>query len=162
MQNLILIGYSKCPIGVLEIKAINNAIVSVKILTEDIWNTVIESKDTEIITEAKKQFQEYFNHKRKVFDLELAPDGTEFQQKVWKEVVKIPFGKTKTYSQIAIDLGAKEFTRPVGNANGKNPLWILVPCHRVIGINNELTGYAGGLWRKQWLLEFESNKYKLF
>lgn len=162
LQNTILTGYTKCPIGIIEIKAFDNALVSVKILSEDLLNNVIESTDSDIINEAKKQLQEYFNNKRKVFDLEIASVGTEFQQKVWKVLLNIPFGKVKTYGQIAIELGAKEFTRAVGNANGKNPLWILVPCHRVIGSNSKLTGYAGGLWRKQWLLEHESKQSKLF
>ena len=162
MSNQTFIGFIKSPIGIVEIKAIDNALVQVKILSDNYLINVTELKDSFIIEETKKQLQEYFNGKRKVFDLELAPIGTDFQQKVWKEVLQIPFGDTKTYGQLAENIGAKELSRAVGNANGKNPLWIIVPCHRVIGSNNNLVGYAGGIWRKKWLLDLETNQSKLF
>jgi methylated-DNA-[protein]-cysteine S-methyltransferase len=162
MTEQIFIGYCQCPIGIIEINAYVNALYSVKILTEYSLSNVDESKDIEIIKIAKMQLIEYFNKVRKQFDIPMVFEGTEFQKKVWNEVVRIPFGKTKTYGQIAIHLGNKEYTRAVGSANGKNPLWIVVPCHCVMGANKELTGYAGGLWRKQLLLEHESKQCSLF
>lgn len=103
-----------------------------------------------------KQFEEYFEGKRTQFDLKLAPEGTEFQKKVWKQLQEIQFGKTMTYQQMANQLGDPKVIRAAASANGKNPISIIIPCHRVIGSNGSLTGYAGGLHRKKWLLEHES------
>lgn len=89
-------------------------------------------------------------------DFKLNPKGTAFQQKVWQELLNIPYGKTMSYQELSIKLGDVKATRAVANANGKNPLWIVVPCHRVIGSDGSLTGYAGGLWRKKWLLDHEN------
>ena len=102
------------------------------------------------------QLQEYFEGKRTDFDLKLNPKGTEFQQKVWKSLLDIPYGKTVSYMDQTKKLGDVKAIRAVASANGKNPLWIVVPCHRVIGTNGSLTGYAGGLSRKKWLLEHEN------
>lgn len=104
------------------------------------------------LTTAVTQLEEYFLGKRTHFDFKLNPSGTEFQKKVWKELLKIPFGTTVSYQEITNQLGDPKAIRAVANANGKNPLWIVVPCHRVIGSDGSLTGYAGGLWRKKWLL----------
>jgi methylated-DNA-[protein]-cysteine S-methyltransferase len=101
------------------------------------------------------QLQEYFEGKRQVFDVPLAPAGTAFQQRVWQELLKVPFGKTDTYSSIAQKLENPLSVRAVGAANGRNPISIIVPCHRIIGANGSLTGYAGGLWRKEKLLALE-------
>ena len=111
-----------------------------------------------------KQFEEYFEGKRTQFDLKLAPKGTEFQKKVWSELQKIQFGKTMTYQQIANLLGNPKVIRAAASANGKNPISIIIPCHRVIGSDGSLMGYAGGLHRKKWLLEHESpsNQQSLF
>jgi methylated-DNA-[protein]-cysteine S-methyltransferase len=103
-----------------------------------------------------KQFEEYFEGKRTLFDLKLAPKGTEFQKKVWKQLQEIQFGKTITYEQMANQLGDPKVIRAAASANGKNPISIVIPCHRVIGSDGSLTGYAGGLHRKKWLLEHES------
>ena len=107
------------------------------------------------------QIDGYFNGKRKIFDLPLDLKGTEFQKKVWNELLKIPFGKTISYKELSIRMGNLKAIRAVAAANGANPVSIIVPCHRVIGSDGSLTGYAGGLWRKRWLLDFE-NKYLLF
>ena len=107
------------------------------------------------LAEAIQQLKEYFKGQRKEFDLKLNPSGTTFQKQVWKSLQKIPFGKTCSYLQLARELGDPKAVRAVAAANGKNPLWILVPCHRIIGSDGSLTGYAGGLWRKKWLLEHE-------
>jgi methylated-DNA-[protein]-cysteine S-methyltransferase len=103
-----------------------------------------------------KQFEEYFEGKRTQFDLRLAPEGTEFQKKVWKQLQEIQFGKTLTYQQMANQLGNPKVIRAAASANGRNPISIVIPCHRVIGSDGSLTGYAGGLHRKKWLLEQES------
>ena len=124
--------------------------------------TVLDASEeiTEIIPEALEdvvyQLQEYFDGKRKTFDLALNPQGTDFQKKVWKELLNIPFGKSISYLELSKQLGDAKAIRAVASANGKNPLWIVVPCHRVIGSDGSLTGYAGGLHRKKWLLAHES------
>ena len=110
----------------------------------------------EILEEAVYQFNEYFEGTRKTFDLILNPQGTDFQKKVWDALLKIPYGKTVSYLELSKTLGDVKAIRAVAAANGKNPLWIIVPCHRVIGSNGDLTGYAGGLHRKKWLIEHES------
>ena len=104
---------------------------------------------------AENQLREYFQGKRASFTLPLAPRGTEFQQAVWSRLLRIPKGTTKTYLALAEELGGAERARPVGSAIGDNPLLLLIPCHRVIGSDGTLTGYAGGLSSKEWLLEHE-------
>jgi methylated-DNA-[protein]-cysteine S-methyltransferase len=102
------------------------------------------------------QLQEYFQGIRKNFYLNLNPEGTTFQKQVWQQLAQIPYGKTVSYLDLAKQLGDVKAIRAVANANAKNPLWIVIPCHRVIGSNGSLTGYAGGLHRKEWLLNHES------
>ena len=104
----------------------------------------------------KQQFDEYFSGKRRDFDFPFHQHGTLFQKQVWDQLVKIPYGSTTSYLQLSKRIGNIKSIRAVGTANGRNNLSIVVPCHRVIGSNGNLTGYAGGLWRKQWLLEHES------
>lgn len=111
----------------------------------------------DLLDTAERQLQEYFAGDRREFDLPVAADGTEFQRKVWAYLRTIPYGETVTYGQVATDLGYQPgISRAVGAANGANPIPIVVPCHRVIGANGKLTGYAGGLERKTTLLELES------
>ncbi|MHA6278923.1 methylated-DNA--[protein]-cysteine S-methyltransferase [Salinimicrobium sp. CAU 1759] len=107
------------------------------------------------LQEAINQLQQYFAGELKEFDLKLNPQGTEFQKKVWQALLSIPYGRTTSYMDLSKELGDPLAIRAVAAANGKNPLWILIPCHRVIGSDGSLTGYAGGLWRKKWLLEHE-------
>lgn len=114
----------------------------------------IES-NTKLLVEAEKQIKEYVTNKRKLFDLPLNPKGTEFMRLVWKELMKIPYGETRTYKQIAENIGNPRAARAVGMANNKNPIPILIPCHRVIGANGKLIGYALGLEKKQFLLNLE-------
>jgi methylated-DNA-[protein]-cysteine S-methyltransferase len=104
-----------------------------------------------LLIQCIEQLIQYFNGERRVFDFPINQTGTSFQQEVWSLLVTIPFGKTISYMQLAIKTGDPKATRAVANANGKNNVAIVVPCHRVIGSNRELTGYAGGLWRKKWL-----------
>jgi methylated-DNA-[protein]-cysteine S-methyltransferase len=146
-------GYYNSPIGILEIKAFEDAITSV-IFVEEATMVTEESK---IIKDAITQLDEYFKGIRKVFDLKCEMRGTDFQKKVWDELIKIPCGDTLSYKELAIIIGNEKAPRAVGNANGKNPISIIVPCHRVIGSNKSLTGYAGGINRKQWLLSHENN-----
>jgi len=103
------------------------------------------------------QLEEYFNKDRSEFDLKLNPNGTAFQKKVWKTLSEVKFGRTKSYQQIANELGDPKVIRAAASANGKNPIAIIVPCHRIVGSDGSLTGYAGGLHRKKWLLEHESS-----
>lgn len=112
-------------------------------------------KETEAITHAFNQLNEYFAGKRKHFDLTLNPAGTEFQRKVWDALCRIPYGQTRTYGQIAVAVGNAKGSRAVGMANNRNPIAIVIPCHRVIGAGGKLTGYAGGLDKKELLLALE-------
>jgi len=117
-------------------------------------------KEANVLTDkAAKQLEEYFCGKRKQFDLPLRPNGTDFQQAVWKALQKIPYGETRSYGQIANLIKKPSACRAVGMANSKNPIWIIIPCHRVIGANGALTGYAGGVGMKKRLLELEKAVY---
>lgn len=118
-------------------------------------NDLQEKQDCAILQECQQQLEDYFSGKSLEFHLPLNPKGTEFQKKVWAELLKIPNGETITYQQLAVRLGDVKCIRAAGTANGRNPLAIVIPCHRVIGAGNKLTGYAGGLSRKLWLLEHE-------
>lgn len=111
--------------------------------------------DHPVLARAARQLQEYFAGERETFDLPLAPHGTEFQRAVWSALTAIPFGATRSYGELAATLGRPTASRAVGAANGQNPLAILVPCHRVVGASGALTGYAGGLAAKEWLLRHE-------
>lgn len=146
------------PIGTLEIAGDEDGISQVLFLEKS--PSVQESSP--ILDECMKQLGEYFENKRTEFELPLNPAGTEFQKSVWKELQNIPFGKTISYMDLAKRLGDPKVIRAAGTANGKNPIAIIIPCHRVIGADGSLTGYAGGLKRKQWLLEHESSQGSLF
>ncbi len=108
-----------------------------------------------------RQLEQYFAGERTIFDLEVDPSGSDFERRVWDDLVQIPYGSTETYGAIARRLGDPGASRAVGTANARNPIAIIVPCHRVIGSGGELTGYAGGLWRKKWLLAHESGQGSL-
>jgi methylated-DNA-[protein]-cysteine S-methyltransferase len=108
-----------------------------------------------LFTTVREQLAEYFEGERRQFEVPLKLTGTPFQQRVWRELVRIPFGTTITYAQLAQRIGCPTASRAVGRANGRNPISIIVPCHRVVGANGTLTGYAGGLDKKQWLLDWE-------
>jgi AraC family transcriptional regulator, regulatory protein of adaptative response / methylated-DNA-[protein]-cysteine methyltransferase len=115
---------------------------------------LIESKNV-FLEKLEFQLDEYFSGMRKSFHLQLDLQGSDFQKKVWKIVQNIPFGETRNYKDIAIEMGGLKFTRAVANANAQNNNLLLIPCHRVIGTGNKLTGYRGGLERKRWLIQFE-------
>ncbi len=118
-------------------------------------NVIPEQNPCDVLEQCRLQLEDYFSGKAIAFDLPLNPEGTGFQQKVWAELLKIPYGETISYQELAVRLGDVKVVRAVGTANGRNPIAIVVPCHRVIGAGNKLTGYAGGIWRKKWLLEHE-------
>lgn len=146
-------AYINSPLGITRITGDDNGISEISVRNETVE---ITKKIPKPLQQAVTQLNEYFDGKRTTFDFNLNAKGTEFQQKVWQELLKIPFGKTVSYMDITKKLGDVKAIRAVASANGKNPLWIVVPCHRVIGTDGSLTGYAGGLWRKKWLLEHEN------
>ncbi|MDA9338393.1 methylated-DNA--[protein]-cysteine S-methyltransferase [Flavobacteriaceae bacterium] len=153
--------YYKTPIGFAEIIGDKNGIQSIALLDNSTNDQGLEKFDLpqdipECLQECALQLKEYFKGERTKFDLLLNPQGTSFQKLVWKELCNIPFGKTRSYLAQSKLIGDPKAVRAVASANGKNPIWIVVPCHRVIGSDGSLTGYAGGLWRKKWLLDHES------
>ncbi|SHM86476.1 methylated-DNA--[protein]-cysteine S-methyltransferase [Flavobacterium xinjiangense] len=145
-------AYIKTPLGIATIIGNENGISVISVSDEGEISKIIPT----ILQDAVSQLNDYFEGKRNDFDFKLNPKGTDFQQKVWKGLLEIPFGKTCSYMDLSKKLGDVKAIRAVASANGKNPLWIVVPCHRVIGTDGSLTGYAGGLWRKKWLLEHEN------
>ena len=152
------VAHIPSPLGIIEIIGNKESIISILFIeTEN--NTYKSSTPTNSETsEIKKciqQLNEYFEGTRKEFDLKLKLNGTNFQKKVWQKLTEIKFGETKTYSQQSIELGDIKAIRAVASANGKNKLSIVIPCHRVVGKDGSLTGYAGDIWRKKWLLEHE-------
>ncbi len=156
-------NYLETPIGELEICSNNTELISVLFSkTQKLELSRKEISENKIITETKKQLNAYFKKQITVFDLPLKLNGTEFQKKVWNELNKIPFAKTTNYLTLAKRLGDAKCIRAAATANGKNPMAIIIPCHRVIGSDDKLVGYAGDLWRKKWLLEHEGNQPKLF
>lgn len=149
-------AFINSPLGITKIVGDENGVSIISVLAEgEISKTI--PKELKI---AVAQLKEYFDGKRKNFDFKLNPKGTDFQQRVWQELLNIPFGKTMSYLDLSKKLGDVKAIRAVASANGKNPLWIVVPCHRVIGTDGSLTGYAGGLWRKKWLLEHETPSHQ--
>ena len=147
------VTYYKTPIGMARIVGDNDGISSISVTDSS------EDSSTEIpkcLQECVHQLEEYFHKDRASFSLKLNPQGTDFQKEVWQSLQQIPYGTTKSYQKQSEDIGNVKAIRAVAAANGKNPLWIVVPCHRVIGSNGSLTGYASGLWRKRWLLEHEN------
>ena len=146
------IAFLKSPLGITKIVGDANGISEISVSDEGEVSVSIPKE----LEQAVIQLQDYFEGKRTHFNLKLNPKGTEFQQRVWQELLNIPFGKTLSYLELSKKLGDVKAIRAVAAANGKNPLWIVVPCHRVIGTDGSLTGYAGGLGRKKWLLEHEN------
>ena len=149
----IAISFFSSPIGFLKIEANENALQRLDFV--DTSEHAENISENEIIKKCKQQLAEYFSGKRKFFDLPLELKGTIFQNKVWNELQNIPFGKTISYLQLAKNLGDAKCIRAAGTANGKNPIAIIIPCHRVIGADGKLVGYAGGLERKKFLLQHE-------
>jgi methylated-DNA-[protein]-cysteine S-methyltransferase len=147
------IVYYRTPIGIASITEDDGFISAISVLNEDHEVTPPSSPVLQI---AITQLDEYFAGKRKSFDIPIKQPGTPFQQQVWDQLLQINYGSTITYAQQSNQMNSPLAIRAIAAANGKNKLWIVVPCHRVIGSNGSLTGYAGGIWRKQWLLEHEA------
>ena len=146
-------AYLKTPIGMAALKGDINGVASITVMDEELPN---DGTIPEVLEDAVYQLKEYFAGTRQQFDLKLNPEGTDFQKKVWNALLEIPYGQTVSYLELSKKLGDVKAIRAVAAANGQNPIWVVVPCHRVIGSNGDLTGYAGGLHRKKWLLEHES------
>ena len=143
--------YYLSPIGLIEIGGTAEHILSLYFVDER--RPDAESHAT--VEKAVRQVGEYFDGTRREFDLPLALDGTAFQEQVWRQLLTVPYGSVATYQDIANAIGRPQAVRAVGAANGQNPISIVVPCHRIIGSDGKLTGYGGGLWRKEWLLRHE-------
>lgn len=148
------ISYCTTPIGKLKLTATKEYITSIVFDDQSTENE--SSQQTNVLVNCNIQLQEYFSGTRTYFDLPVKQNGTGFQEKIWNHLYGIPYGKTISYSDLALLFGNLKAKRAVAAANGKNKLCILIPCHRVIGKNRTLTGYSGGLWRKQWLLNHEA------
>lgn len=145
------------PIGKLEICEENGKITRIEIVPPE---EIFPETETPLLLEVKGQLSEYFSGKRKIFDFPIEFSGTDFQKSVWRELLKIPFGKTKTYGEIAAATGKPKAARAVGGACNKNHILIAVPCHRVIGTGGSLTGFACGIDKKTWLLGHEAEDKK--
>jgi methylated-DNA-[protein]-cysteine S-methyltransferase len=148
------LAYHQTPLGIVRITAEDEFITSISIRDEEY---VISRVDDPLLNMAIQQLDEYFAGNRKEFTLPIKQEGSAFQQGVWQELLNIPYGKTITYGQQSRIMNNPLGIRAIAAANGQNHLWIVVPCHRVIGSDGSLTGYAGGLWRKKWLLEHEAS-----
>lgn len=150
------ITYYHSPVGLLKISGTNEYVGEVTF--HDTSNKAEGNKKhiPPMLINCVEQLIQYFNGQRRIFELPLNQSGTAFQQDVWSILTQIPFGKTISYLELARKTGDTKATRAVANANGRNNIAIIVPCHRVIGSNKDLVGYAGGLWRKKWLLELEA------
>lgn len=146
-------AFIKTPLGITKIEGDAVGLSAIIVLdTKEPLTQVIP----EVLEDAVYQLHEYFKGERTSFDLSLHPTGSNFQQRVWSHLMNIPYGKTVSYMELSKTLGDVKAIRAVAAANAKNPLWIVVPCHRVIGSDGSLTGYAGGLLRKKWLLDHEN------
>jgi methylated-DNA-[protein]-cysteine S-methyltransferase len=147
------IVYHRTPVGIARITEDEGYISSISALDEE---HEVTPPSTPLLQTAITQLDEYFAGSRKTFDMPIKQQGTPFQQQVWEQLLQIKYGSTITYAQQSNQMNSPLAIRAIAAANGKNSLWIVVPCHRVIGSDGSLTGYAGGLWRKQWLLEHEA------
>lgn len=147
------VAYFQTPVGIARIIEDEGYISSISIRDEEYE---IEPPATPLLQNAIGQLNEYFAGERKEFTFPIKQVGSDFQQEVWDELNKIPYGATITYTQQSNQMNNPLAIRAIAAANGRNNLWVVVPCHRVIGANGSLTGYAGGIWRKKWLLEHEA------
>ena len=150
-------GYCPTPIGIFRLQCTLQAVVWAGFAKPAHEETAVRESAgfPQVLKRALEQVTEYFEGKRRVFELPLAPEGTPFYQSVWNRLLHIPYGQTTTYGAVAAALGRPKASRAVGNANHNNPIGLIIPCHRVIGANGNLIGYASGLERKQWLLDWE-------
>lgn len=155
-MNEVHVTYFNSELGLIKITGNVDGIISLDFSDEKIPGKASQKKKLPgCMKECLTQLSEYFAGDRKKFDLKLNIIGTHFQKKVWEQLIKIPFGKTYSYKEIAEKSGNVKAVRAVGNANNKNKIAVIIPCHRVLGSNNKLVGYAGGIWRKEWLINHE-------
>lgn len=145
------------PIGVIEIIGSHEAIISILFSEDRRKINLLHTETPPVLLKCYNQLDEYFKGNRYEFTFPYQVEGTDFQKTVWKALIEIPYAETGSYKDIAVFIGNEKAVRAVGSANGKNKLSIVIPCHRVIGSNGKLTGYAGGLWRKEWLLQHEKS-----
>ncbi|MFG3342117.1 methylated-DNA--[protein]-cysteine S-methyltransferase [Glycomyces sp. NPDC048151] len=150
------------PLGLMAVSAVEEGLTCVHMGVEEVKEAWGPEEATPVLEAAVDQLEAYFAGDLKEFDLPLAAAGTDFQQRVWAQLCRIPYGETVAYMDIAEAIGDRKAVRAVGLANGRNPIAIVVPCHRVIGKSGKLTGYAGGLWRKERLLSLERGEPALF
>lgn len=143
------------PIGVIEIIGTDEAICSIMFSERDKSVNLIQGETPKVLKDCLDQLDEYFKGELIEFTFPYLVEGTDFQKTVWNALKRIPNAETASYKDIAVSIGNEKAIRAVGSANGKNKLSIVIPCHRIIGSNGKLTGYAGGLWRKEWLLQHE-------
>ncbi|MEK9197171.1 methylated-DNA--[protein]-cysteine S-methyltransferase [Ureibacillus sp. FSL E2-3493] len=147
----------KSPIGVIEIIGTEQAVQSILFIEKESSAEWGQAETPTSLIDCYNQLDEYFRGIRQEFTFPYELKGTDFQREVWNTLTEIPYAKTQSYKELAVTIGNEKAIRAVGSANGKNKLSIVIPCHRVIGSNGTLTGYAGGLWRKKWLLEHEKS-----
>ncbi|MEK3979504.1 methylated-DNA--[protein]-cysteine S-methyltransferase [Psychrobacillus sp. FSL K6-2836] len=154
MDKLYTVDY-KSPIGILEIKGTDQAISSILFVEREVMENTLQENTPQVLKDCLAQIDDYFKGELHEFTFPYVVNGTIFQQSVWNALKGISYAETGSYKDIAISIGNEKAIRAVGSANGKNKLTIVIPCHRIIGTNGKLTGYAGGLWRKEWLLQHE-------
>ncbi len=154
-MNELYYTYYESPIGLIKIGGTENYIAELSFVDNREQIAYGEPGISDVIHQCTEQLIEFFQGRRKEFTIPVHQDGTEFQKRVWSELLEIPFGKTISYLDLAKRLGDPKVIRAAANTNGKNKIAIIVPCHRVIGSDKTLVGYSGGLWRKKWLLQHE-------
>ena len=147
------VTYYKTPIGTARIVGDEDGISSITVIDGEQESS---QNIPECLRDCVTQLEEYFDKKRTSFNLKLNPQGTEFQKNAWNHLIQVPYASTRSYLEQSRNIGDEKAIRAVASANSKNPIWIVIPCHRIVGSDGSLTGYAGGLWRKRWLLEHEN------
>lgn len=153
MTEVIRVAHLETPIGLLAVSEAGGAIIRADFIARSGRRREGESP---VLRACLDQLREYFDGRRRAFDVPLDLRGTDFQRRVWGALLQVPFGRTSTYARVAASIGRPKAVRAVGAANGRNPISIIVPCHRILGSSGDLVGYGGGLWRKEWLLRHES------
>jgi methylated-DNA-[protein]-cysteine S-methyltransferase len=159
MSRLLKLDYES-PVGIIEIVGTDDAVCSIMFLERDRVMNSVQEETPRFLADCLDQLDQYFKGERRDFTFPYTSVGTDFQKTVWNALTRVPYAKTGSYKDIAISIGNEKAVRAVGSANGKNKLSIVIPCHRIIGSNGKLTGYGGGLWRKEWLLQHEKTFYK--
>ncbi len=147
----------QCPLGFIQLKELNGVLSEVSFMEDEI---IIHNEVHPVLLDVAAQIKAYFNKKLHSFDIPIQAEGTDFQKEVWRQLTQIPYGKTISYAELSEQMNHPKAIRAIAAANGQNPIGIIIPCHRVIGSDGSLTGYAGGLWRKHWLIDHEQEGSK--